>query len=96
MDYTQFIPAVLAVLGGSLQWMRQFKTVKDGWVYLAAFLLALGAYSVAHIYTSDWRLEILSGVVTVAGYVSTVLGGTFTASGIAKSGLGLVPTTNSK
>lgn len=96
MDYTQFVPPVLAVFGGSLQWVRQYKSISDVWVALVAVVLGAAAYGLSHVFGSDWRLETLSGIIAVAGYTTNVLGGTFTASRLAAGGLSSIPMTNSK
>lgn len=96
MDYAQYAPALLAVLGFALQWIRQYRQMSDWVPGLIAVALALGAYALVHPLTPDWRLEVITGIISVAGYTSSVLGGTFTASATAKSGLAIVPMTNSK
>jgi len=95
MDYTTYVPAVLGVAGMALQWLRQFPKLHDWWIGLFAVLLAVGAHLVARPLTADWRMEVLSGIVIVAGYTSTVLGGTFVAARSAAGGLAVIPRTNS-
>jgi hypothetical protein len=96
MDYTQFAPAVLGVCGIALQWIRQYQKNSEWIPAIIAVLLASGVYLVVHPITPDWRLEILNGVVTIAGYVSSVLGGTYAASRSAAAGVAFIPVTNSK
>jgi hypothetical protein len=96
MDYTQFAPIVLGVCGTFLQWIRQYRKNSEWIPGVIAFLLAVGVYIVVHPFTPDWRLEVLSGIAVVAGYTSSVLGGTYIASRAASAGMSAIPVTNSK
>lgn len=96
MDYTQFAPAVLTVVGMSFQWIRQYVKNSEWIPVLLAVVLAAGVYLVVHPLTSDWRLELLVGIITIAGYAGSVLGGTYVASRSAAAGVAIFPVTNSK
>jgi len=96
MDYTQFAPGVLGICGILLQWIRQYQKNSEWVPAVIAFLLAVGVYIVVHPFTPDWRLEVLVGIASVAGYTSSVLGGTYIASRSASAGVPFIPVTNSK
>jgi hypothetical protein len=96
MDYTQFAPAVLGVCGFGIQWLRQYRGVSEWVPGIIAFALAVVVYLVVHPLSPDWRLEVLTGLLSIAGYTSAVLGGTYTASRSAAAGVALIPVTNSK
>ena len=96
MDYEQFAPALLGVLGFALQWVRQYRSMGEWVPGVIAVMLAAGAWLLVHPLTDDVRMEVIIGIITVAGYTSSVLGGTFAASATAKSGVSIVPMTNSK
>ena len=94
MDYAQFAPVVLAICGSGLQWIRQYSKNSEWIPGIVAFLVSTGVYFVVHPLTTDWRLEVLSGIVTVAGYIAATLGGTYTAARAADT-ISFVPRTNS-
>mgnify|MGYP001592052771 FL=1 len=94
MDYTQFLPPLWGLFGAGLQWLRQFPKVKDWQLALATITLCSAVYGVSHIFTADWRFEVLTAPVTIAGYVLATAGGTFAAAKAAHS-WGAIPKTNS-
>lgn len=96
MDYAQFLPSVLFVLGSPVQYLRAYKGVPDFVTYIIAAVVAGGGYALCHSFTADIRLEIIQGLIWMPGGVGSMLGGTFAASGAAKAGLAVVPMTNSK
>lgn len=94
-DLSQLAPALLAVLGGVLQWARQFRAFRDAWTALIAVLLAGAAYLLLHVFTEGWRYELAVGAITVAGWTASVIGGTASAaagSNVTKA----IPRTDSK
>jgi hypothetical protein len=96
MDYTQFAPAVLALVGISFQWIRQYASNSEWIPPILAGVLATGVYFVVHPLTEDWRLEVLLGIIGIGGYTASVLGGTYGASRSASGGIKFIPVTNSK
>lgn len=95
MDYGQFAGPLLAVAGAALQWARAHKAFKDGWVGVIAVSLGAGVYVLVHVMGPDWRLEVIQALLQIPTHAATVLGGTFTASSLAKAGAP-VPMTDSK
>lgn len=96
MNYEQFLPTVLFVLGIPIQFARAHKTFAEFWVYAIATVVALGGYFLCHTFTADLRLEIIQAIIWIPGGTASMLGGTFTASGAAKAGVSVIPITNSK
>lgn len=97
-DLTQYLPSILAVLGMTLQWLRQFPRVHDWWVAVIAFVLANGAYFLTLDYTHlpGAQLGIILWLLAIPAHTATVLGGTFVAARAAAGGMAAVPRTNSK
>lgn len=95
--YAQYLPSLLLVLGGGLQWLRQYSKFHDVWVFLIAFAFANLGYWLCFDYThhAAWQMEVLQWALAIGGYTGTVLGATFTAARIAPN-TPLIPTTNSK
>ena len=97
-DLAQYAPMLLSVLGGAFQWVRQWRHINEAWTYVYAVALALVVYGLTYDFSVHvgTQLAIIKGILWVGGNFSTVLGGTFIASGAAKAGLAVVPMTNSK
>src|SRR5690349_18330607 len=96
MNYEQFLPPLLAVFGGALQWLRQHKTISDTVIGVIAVVAAIAAYMMVHVLGSDWRMEVIQAVLIIPANAATVLGGTFMANSAANSGFAVVPKENSK
>lgn len=96
--YAQYLPPLLLVFGGLLQWIRQFGKVHDLWVYLIAFVLANLGYWACFDYShhAAWQMELIQYGLAISGYTGTVIGGTFTLARMAAAGVSAVPVTNSK
>lgn len=94
-DLSAYAPALLGVLGGALQWARQFNRFPDWATGSIAALLATGAYFTVHQLGPDWRYDVVVGVIGIAGYTTTVVGGTALAA-TASRVTDIVPRTNSK
>lgn len=96
MDYTQFAGPILTLLGGFLIWLRQFKWFSDWMIAVTAFALSGATYGTVHLFTADWRLELLSGVLQIATYTAACLGGTAVAARVAATGIAGLPQANTK
>lgn len=96
-EYKELVGPVLVVLGIPLQWLRQFERFGDKWIVIIAAAMGAAAYVVAHPFGDDWRYEILVAIPLIAGYASTVLGGTGISAAAAMSGItNKIPKTDSK
>lgn len=91
-QYAQYLPPLLVVLGGALQWLRQFPKLHDAWIVLFAFLLANGGYWLCYDYTvhHGWQLVTITWLLAIAGHTATVLGGTAVAARASYS-TGMIP-----
>ena len=75
MDYSVFIPPLLPVLGGALQYARSFG-MGSGTPIVAAAILGIGAYLLITVPGGDWRVFTISGLINSWAYMGTILGGT--------------------
>lgn len=96
--YAQYLQVLLPVVGGSLQWVRQFSGLGERWTFIGALVGATAVYALCFDWTSaaDVQKSIIEFVVWMASAVPAVLGGTFAASKAASAGVSFIPTTNSK
>ena len=83
MDYSVYVPPLLPVLGGALQYARSFGLGR-GWTIISAAVLAAGAYLLVTVPGGDWRVFTLAGLVKSYEYMAAILGGTFLTSQAAK------------
>lgn len=84
MDYGVFVPPLLPVLGGALQYGRSFGMGR-GATIIAAAVMGVGAYLLVHVPSSDWRVFTISGLINSWAYMGTILGGTFLTSTAANT-----------
>lgn len=96
--YAQYLQVLLPVLGGGIQWLRQFSNVGERWTFLLAILGASAVYALCFQWTGveDVQRALIEFLVWMASAVPAVLGGTFAASKAAQAGVAFIPTTNSK
>lgn len=97
-EYAQFAGPLLALAGFFYQWVRQHSRVSEGWTAVYATGLAVGVYALCFDYaaTISPQHAIIQGLLWLSGAIPTVLGGTFTASTLARAGAPGLPVTNSK
>jgi hypothetical protein len=102
--YAQFLPQLLVVFGGALQWARADKRFDDRWYAAVAVGLAITAHLLVADYGTDIRLFVLSTLAALPQSIIPVLGGTQMVSTLsnlavrsgADSAHPAVPVTNSK
>lgn len=96
-ELVKVLQILLALGGGALQWVRQFKNVGDRWLPPLAVLVAAGVYALCFDYAHapHWQGVLVGFLLYSVAAVPAVLGGTFTASSAAKAGAP-VPMTNSR
>lgn len=97
-EYAHFIPLLLPVAGFAWQWVRQHSRVPDQWTAVLAVVVACGVYALCFDYTHvpPTQKLIIDLLLWLPMAVTSVLGGTFTASSAAKAGVAAIPMTNSK
>ena len=97
-EFAQFAGPLLALAGFAFQWVRQHSRISDGWTGIYAAMFACGVYALCFDYAATISVQhaIIQGLLWLSGAIPTVLGGTFTASGLAKAGVDVIPRTNSK
>lgn len=97
MNYEQFMPALLAVFGAGLQWIRQHRAISDTTVGVFALIAAASVYALVHVMGPDWRMEVIQGILFIGANLATVVGGTALADSGANGKLaGLIPKANSR
>jgi hypothetical protein len=102
MNLEDYAPALLAMFGAGLQWLRARRNFSD-WSYIAvALALATGTYTLTHYFTRDWQLEIVMGLFGIGSYLTNLMGGTLAVAAPARAREGkpvmgvTLPITNSK
>ena len=102
-DLTQYLPHLLATAGVGLQWLRAQVKVAEVIYHLTALALCVGAWFLVQSAGVD-RSGVVQLLIWLPAGLSSVWGGTFAMSGIAKAMVAgganaehpAVPLTNSK
>ena len=97
-EFAQFAGPLLALAGFFYQWVRQYSHISDMLTGVFATVLACGVYALCFDYGNpqDAQHVIIQTLLWLSGAIPTVLGGTFTASSLAKAGAAPIPLTNSR
>jgi hypothetical protein len=96
-ELAQFQPHIMAIFGSALQWLRQFSKFPEWATQIIAVGLAFGGYALFNaVLRGNPKVSIVYALVGISGNLIAVWGGTFGASNLAKSGVAVIPMTNSK
>jgi len=95
-----------AGLGIGLQWLRAFARVPDQFTVTLGVLLALALWALGFdwVAAKDWQAAAVHSLPIIGTFVSSLLGGMYTTSNLAKAAVAggadpaslLVPHTDSK
>lgn len=101
-DLAGYVQGALTIFGALLQFVRASRSISDWFTLPAGAVVAIVVWALAVDWTAvtDWQEFILKGIPTVAGCISSVMGGTFMTAKVANSAKdtssAFVPATDSK
>lgn len=103
-DLTKYLPHLLATAGGALQWLRAQSKFPEVAYHIFAGAICLAAWFLVQPGTGVDRTGVVQLLIWLPAGLSSVWGGTFAVSGLAKAavagganaGHAAVPVTDSK